>query len=262
MRRANTAGWLLATTMLAGCSSMGPLARQNVAGPVGPSFVSGKGVQMFAASPTVITDVKDAMTDVGIHSIHQVREPDNTDVLEGTTADNRRAQVAIQPRGTRMVVTTKIGWRGDEALSRADAGSNQHPSGKVARVGGLDRSRPSSPLPSRPSTARPIARAGVSDRGDAPQSARFRLPYVARPLIRAFAGYKVFRYSIRSDRSSSAKRVAEGVAAVAQAEPRRVEDEAGLARVERPLGTRVAGPRTSSRRSPGRSARSRSRGAG
>lgn len=119
MRRAKTAGWVLATAMIAGCSSMGPIARHDGAGPVGPSYVAGKGVQMFPASPTVMADVKDAMSDVGIHSIHQVREPNNTDVLEGTTADNRRAQVAIQPRGTRMVVTTKIGWRGDEALSRA-----------------------------------------------------------------------------------------------------------------------------------------------
>lgn len=119
MSRSKRAGWLMAAAMLAGCSSTGPLARRDAAGPVGPSFVSGKGVQMFAASPNVITDVKDAMTDVGIHSIHQIREPDNTDVLEGTTADNRRAHVAIQPRGTRMAVTTKVGWRGDEALSRA-----------------------------------------------------------------------------------------------------------------------------------------------
>ena len=122
MRYATRVSTPLATMMLmvlAGCSSTGSLGRQAVTSPVGPSFVSGKGVQVFAASPAVMTDVKDAMTDVGIHSIKQVREPDNTDVFEGTTADNRHAQVAVQPRGSKMVVTTKIGWRGDEPLSRA-----------------------------------------------------------------------------------------------------------------------------------------------
>ena len=121
MRRLTMAGGLLATslTMAAGCSSTGNFGRQAVSSPAGPSYVAGKGVQVFAASPTVMTDVKDAMSDVGIHSIRQVRDPDNTDVFEGTTADNRRAQVAVQPRGSKMVVTTKVGWRGDEPLSRA-----------------------------------------------------------------------------------------------------------------------------------------------
>ncbi|WP_435017595.1 hypothetical protein TA3x_005214 [Tundrisphaera sp. TA3] len=119
MRHAMTAGGLLAISVFAGCSSTGSLGRQAVTSPVGPSYVAGKGVQVFPASPAVMSDVKDAMTDVGIHSIKQVREPDNTDVFEGTTADNRKAQVAVQPRGSKMVVTTKIGWRGDEPLSRA-----------------------------------------------------------------------------------------------------------------------------------------------
>lgn len=114
-----TTAILALTAGLAGCSSTGSFGRQAVTGPVGPSYVAGKGVQVFAATPTVMTDVKTAMGEVGIHSIRQVREPDNTDVFEGTTADNRRAQVAVQPRGSKVVVTTRIGWRGDEPLSRA-----------------------------------------------------------------------------------------------------------------------------------------------
>lgn len=161
---------LLAAALLAGCSSTGNFGRQAVtAGPAGPSYVSGKGVQVFNATPTVMTDAKDAMTDVGIHSIHQVREPDNTDVFEGTTADNRKAQVAVQPRGSKMVVTTRIGWRGDEPLSRAVLDrinirqGNATPSAAPARAAATGPASEPGPLPAPEADAPAPAQPGVSD---------------------------------------------------------------------------------------------------
>ena len=110
---------ILAASMLAGCSTTGPFGREKLALPVGPSYVGGRGTQMFPTSTSLIPNVKDAMSDVGIHSIVQNEDPSRVIILEGLTADNRKARVTVQTSGANSTVSAKISWFGDEPLTRA-----------------------------------------------------------------------------------------------------------------------------------------------
>jgi hypothetical protein len=119
MRRTWTARIILAVSMIAGCSTTGPFGRERLSLPVGPSYVGGRGMQMFPTSPTLLANVKDAMSDVGIHTIVQNEDPSGLIILEGRTADDRKARVTIQTSGTNSTISAKIGWVGDEPLTRA-----------------------------------------------------------------------------------------------------------------------------------------------
>ncbi len=111
---------ILGAALLAGCSTTGPFGREKLATmPVGPSYVGGRGMQAFPTSPNLLGNVKDAMTDVGMHSIRQVPEPNGLVALQAQAADNRSVRVTIQTTGVRSVVASKIGRFGDEPLTRA-----------------------------------------------------------------------------------------------------------------------------------------------
>src|ERR1700722_12709401 len=99
MRRNWMAGMLIATSMLVGCSTTGPFGRERLALPIGPSYVGGRGMQMFPTSPDLLNNVKDGMSDVGIHSIVQNEDPSGVIILEGRTADDRKARVTVQTSG-------------------------------------------------------------------------------------------------------------------------------------------------------------------
>jgi hypothetical protein len=119
MRRTLTARMILAVSMIAGCSTTGPFGRERLILPVGPSYVGGRGMQMFPTSPNLLVNVKDAMSDVGIHSIVQNEDPSGLIILEGKAADDRKVRVTIQTSGTNSTVSAKVGWVGDEPLTRA-----------------------------------------------------------------------------------------------------------------------------------------------
>lgn len=76
-------------------------------------------MQMFPTSPTLLANTKDAMSDVGIHSIIQNEDPAGLIILEGRTADDRKTRVTIQSSGVNSTVSAKVGWMGDEPLTRA-----------------------------------------------------------------------------------------------------------------------------------------------
>jgi hypothetical protein len=118
-RRTWTASLILGVSMIAGCSTTGPFGRERLSLPVGPSYVGGRGMQMFPTSNTLLANVKDAMSDVGIHSIVQNEDPSGLIILEGKTADDRKARVTIQTSGVNSTVSAKIGWMGDEPITRA-----------------------------------------------------------------------------------------------------------------------------------------------
>jgi hypothetical protein len=119
MRRKSTAKLILAASMIAGCSTTGPFGREKLALPVGPSYIGGRGMQVFPVSDTLVPNVKDAMTDVGIRSIVQSQDPSGLIILEGTTADDRRARITLLNSGQRSTVSAKVGWLGDEPVTRA-----------------------------------------------------------------------------------------------------------------------------------------------
>ena len=112
---------LAAASMLVppGCSTTNPFGREKLMVPTGPSYVAGRGLQMFPTSPNLLPNVKEAMADVGMRSIHQVPEPNGAIALEATSADNRSVRVTIQTTGVRSLLAAKVGWLGDEPITRA-----------------------------------------------------------------------------------------------------------------------------------------------
>ena len=137
MRRTWMARTILAASLIAGCSTTGPFGRPKLHLPVGPSYVGGRGMQMFPTSPNLLVNVKDAMSDVGIHSIVQNEDPSGLIILEGRTADDRKARVTIQTSGANATVSAKIGWTGDEPLTRT----------LLDRLGSRQGTMPPQPLP-------------------------------------------------------------------------------------------------------------------
>jgi hypothetical protein len=122
-RVALTAAALLAATAGSGCMTVQPAAvtAQNGGnGTTGFSYLGGRATQTFAPGPAAVQPaVLAAMDDLRMTAVRQTKEPGSL-VLEGTTADNRRAAVTIHPQpGGATRLTTRIGLFGDEPLSRA-----------------------------------------------------------------------------------------------------------------------------------------------
>ena len=110
------------TTAGPGCQTMmGPASLSALAQPTASSFSysAGRAVQAFALAPQSVEPAAlSAMDDLRIHSIRRTSE-EGTVVLEGTTADNRRASITIHPQNAGTRVSTRFGLFGDEPLSRA-----------------------------------------------------------------------------------------------------------------------------------------------
>ena len=149
MRGTRILGLLGLTWMLVGCSTTSPFGRERLALPIGPSYVGGRGMQMFPTSPELLTNVKGGMADVGIHSILQNEDPSGLIILEGRTVDDRKARVTVQTSGVNSTVSAKVSWLGDEPLTRA----------MLDRIGSRQGTIPSQPSNPRdaeePSEAKP-----------------------------------------------------------------------------------------------------------
>ena len=115
--------WLIATTLmvalLAGCSTTNPFGRAKLAVKSGTQYLGGRGFAMYPTTPNLIENVKAAMGDLGMHSIHPFPDPNSGTGLEATTADKRVARVTVHSTGVRSTVTIKVGWLGDEPLTRS-----------------------------------------------------------------------------------------------------------------------------------------------
>ena len=113
---------------------------------------------MYPATPDIANNVREAMTDMGMHSIHQVPEANGATALEALTADKRAARVTIQTTGVRATVALKIGWLGDEPLTRSFLDRVQE------RQGALPASaRPVEPDPDEPAPGARFSRTAVPD---------------------------------------------------------------------------------------------------
>ncbi len=119
MRRIQMVGTLLAASLLVGCSTTNPFSREKLALPVGPSYVGGRGTQLFPTSPNMVTNVKDAMSDLNMHGLVQNEDPSGLIIIEGTSAANQKVRTTIQTSGANTTVSVKIGWFGDEMVTRA-----------------------------------------------------------------------------------------------------------------------------------------------
>jgi hypothetical protein len=140
------AGWLPA----AGCATTGaiggpraPAAEAQGAGGIGYFYSTGRGIQEFAAAPTAVkAAVNEAMDDLGMTVTHR-RHDGPVSQIDGRTADDRAVVVTVRPRQGRMQVACRIGWFGDDPLSRSF----------MQRVAVRLGTAPPAPIPEKPPSA-------------------------------------------------------------------------------------------------------------
>ncbi len=118
MRRMTRACIPLVGMIVAGCMTVSPVAGPALVAP-GFEYSAGQATQVFAAAPpTVETALRSAMDDLRIRPSPSRHDAGSVSV-KGTTADNRRVVVTLEPTPGSTRVRTRIGWFGDEPLSRA-----------------------------------------------------------------------------------------------------------------------------------------------
>ncbi|WP_165074313.1 DUF3568 family protein [Paludisphaera rhizosphaerae] len=115
--RCSLAGLLLAT---AGCAVTSPrVVPASTPEEPGFSFSAGQGSQSFSASQVAVaTAAGEALGDLGLHDVN-VRRDGTVVRCEAVTSDNRSASVTIRSLGGSSAASARVGWFGDEALSRA-----------------------------------------------------------------------------------------------------------------------------------------------
>ena len=123
-----------------GCSTTGTFGREKLAIQAGTQYVGGRGFAMYPTTPDLTENIKATMVDLGMHSIHEIPEANGGSGLEATTADKRSARVSIHSTGVRSTVAIKVGWLGDEPLTRSF----------LAQLEGRQGALPSSALPVEP----------------------------------------------------------------------------------------------------------------
>jgi hypothetical protein len=124
-----------------GCATTRPGARIEPA-PSAASFSygAGRGIQDFAVKPAAArTAVFEAMDDLKMTVIH--RGPDGpVTQSDGRTSDGRTVTITIRPQRSETRVSCRIGWFGDQALSRT----------VLERVGIRLGTLPPAPIPDEP----------------------------------------------------------------------------------------------------------------
>ncbi|AMV37216.1 DUF3568 family protein [Planctomyces sp. SH-PL62] len=119
-RRASLAAVLLVT---AGCAVTSP----RIAPPMGVStdagadfaYSAGQGARSFAAPQSAVGPAAaEALADLGLRDLRPTR--DGTVLrYEAVTTDDRSASVTIRSLGRTSHAVVRVGWFGDQALSRA-----------------------------------------------------------------------------------------------------------------------------------------------
>ena len=105
--------------LASGCSTTNYFGRAKLPLSAAPKYVGGRGYAMYATTPNLTANVERTMTDLGMTRIHPVPEPNGGSGLEATAADHRNVRVSIHSTGVRSTVGIKVGWIGDEPLSRS-----------------------------------------------------------------------------------------------------------------------------------------------
>jgi hypothetical protein len=109
---------LTATVVLAGCRTVAPVAGPAIVA-AGFAYGGGKATQEFAFPSSVVQPaIVSALEDLKVQKIRQ-RHDGTSQIVEGTTADGRPANVTLRPGVGAARVTVRIGWFGDEPFSKA-----------------------------------------------------------------------------------------------------------------------------------------------
>jgi hypothetical protein len=116
---------LLVSCILASCASAVPGCATLPRGPIQESaapdfaYAAGRATQSFAAPPSaVLAALNDAMGDLNLVSIRPTREG-TVSRIEADTADRRKVAANVRSNRGTSQVAVRVGWFGDEALSRA-----------------------------------------------------------------------------------------------------------------------------------------------
>jgi len=120
MRRtiSQAATWLFALALTPGCATTAPITH-TAESTSEFSYSAGRGVQDIAAPPgAVVPAVLASLTDLQMTEVEPSRDGVVTRV-EARTRDGRAVSVTIRPRAGAAQVGARIGWFGDEALSKA-----------------------------------------------------------------------------------------------------------------------------------------------
>lgn len=120
MRRTITGWGLWAASMVVapGCATTSPMIH-SVESSAEFSYSAGRGVQDFSAPPSeVIPAVLESLGDLQMDGIEPSRDGVVSRV-EARTRDGRAVSVTIRPRAGATQVGARIGWFGDEPLSKA-----------------------------------------------------------------------------------------------------------------------------------------------
>jgi hypothetical protein len=118
MRRIVLVAAALLALGLGGCMTAG-FVRDPALGAAGYSYSSGRASQGFSYPYAQVQEaVVLALGDLEVHSIRTTGDAQGLS-YEGKTLDGRRALVTIETKDALPVVSAKVGWFGDEAMSKA-----------------------------------------------------------------------------------------------------------------------------------------------
>lgn len=120
MRR-TISGWVFCLGSMAiasGCATTSPMIHSTESS-AEFSYSAGRGVQDFAAPPSAVAPaVLAALADLKMSDAEPARDGVVSRV-EARTSDGRAVSVTIRPRAGATQVGARIGWFGDEPLSKA-----------------------------------------------------------------------------------------------------------------------------------------------
>jgi hypothetical protein len=136
------AGFWLACGQIAGCATTAPKT-DTESSPSGPSYSGGRAMATFPATPGAVANATaEAMDDVKMVSVHRGRDGAAYQIT-ARTADKRAVTVTIRPQLDRTRLTCRIGWFGDEPLTRT----------LLERIGIRLGTLPPAPIPDNPPSA-------------------------------------------------------------------------------------------------------------
>lgn len=111
-----------------------------------PTFSTGRAIQEFPVlAGAAANAVVEAMDDLSMTSVKRSRDG-AVYRIDAKSADNRSVTVTVRPHQNAARVCCRVGWLGDEPLSRA----------MLERIGIRLGTLPPAPIPEKPPTAAPL----------------------------------------------------------------------------------------------------------
>jgi len=118
MRRLALSATICSGFLSTGCATVGPVAAPMMTS-TAFSYSAGRASQDFLYPPSAIQSaITGALDDLRVHSVHLTNDAGLL-VYHGSTADDRRISVTIRPLQANSRVAVRVGWFGDEPLSKA-----------------------------------------------------------------------------------------------------------------------------------------------